>query len=147
LRARRQVWLAAFVPDGRRGLLEEVSVAPADIFNPEWIGKDPTSDPVLATHFLFHDGDLKTLTWALTTLRRFSPRTLSTEPIALAPGIPSAYVVAGQDRTLRPDWCGRQAAHRLHAELVEIQGGYCPHVSRAEELATILDDLAARSPG
>lgn len=147
LDARRQVWLAAFAPDAQRSFLEEVSSSPTEVFNAEWLGKDPTSDPVLATYFLFHDCDLAILQRALTTLRLFAPQRLCAEPIALAPDIPSTYVVASQDRTLRPDWCRREAVRRLGAELIEIDAGHCPHVSRADKLATILDDLATKAPG
>jgi len=65
LGAAHQVWLAATIPDGRHALLEEMRADPGAIFNPEWIGQDPTADPVLAAYFLFHDTDLATLRWAL----------------------------------------------------------------------------------
>jgi pimeloyl-ACP methyl ester carboxylesterase len=143
LDARRQVWLAAYVPDGRRSLREDVAPAPGEVFNPEWLGKDPTADPLLAAHFLFHDCDLETLYWALTTLRLFNPRRLPTEPVALTPEIESTYIVATADRTLRPEWCRNAAASRLDAEVIEIDAGHCPHVAKAEVLAAILDQVAA----
>ena len=63
LNAAHQVWLAAAVADyaGRRSLLAEIQQDPLDVMNPEWLGIDPTGDPVLATYFLFHDADLATL--------------------------------------------------------------------------------------
>lgn len=146
LGARRQVWLAAFVPDGRRSFREEVPPEPAAVFNPEWLGVDPTVDPVAATYFLFHDCDLPTLRWALTTLRLFTPTRLYQQPVALAGHIPSAYLLAARDRTLRPDWCRREASRRLGAEVVEIDAGHCPHVSRPERTADILDRLATGTP-
>ena len=142
LGARRQVWLAAYIPDGRRSMLDEARAAPDELFNFEWPGSDPTADPVLAAYFLFHDCDLATLRWGLTTLRRFSPPRLSQEVVALAPGIPSTYLLATRDRTLRPDWCRAQARARLGAEVVEFEAGHCPHVSRPDEVAAILDRLA-----
>ncbi|TDD65235.1 alpha/beta hydrolase, partial [Actinomadura darangshiensis] len=142
LGARHQVWLAAFVPDGRRGLLAEVSAAPGEVFNLEWLGKDPTSDPVLATYFLFHDCDLETLQWALTTLRLFVPERPYQEPVGLAPEIPSTYVVCAADRTLRPEWCRRAAGDRLGGAVVEIDAGHCPHVSRPAETAALLERAA-----
>ena len=36
LDAGRQVWLAAYVPDGRHSLRDDVSPAPGEVFNPEW---------------------------------------------------------------------------------------------------------------
>ncbi|WP_029138852.1 alpha/beta fold hydrolase [Nakamurella lactea] len=147
LGAQRQVWLAAIVPDGRRPLLQEIRSAPTEIFNPEWPGKDPTADPVLAGHFLFHDCDLETLQWALTTLRLFAPAALYADPVTLLPSIPSSYVLATQDRTLRPTWCRRAAEQRLGAEVIEIDAGHCPHVSRPSELADILDRLTVAAAG
>jgi pimeloyl-ACP methyl ester carboxylesterase len=144
LGARRQVWLAAYIPDGGRSMLDEVRTAPTEVFNPEWPGRDPTADPVLATYFLFHDCDLSTLRWALTTVRRFSPPRLTQEVVPLVTAIPSTYVVAARDRALRPEWCRTQARARLGAEVVEIDAGHCPHVSRPDELAAILDRLAAQ---
>jgi hypothetical protein len=136
------VWLAAYVPDGEHSLRDDVSPAPGEVFNPEWLGQDPTADPVLATHFLFHDANLETLRWALTTLRLFNPKRMPTEPIDLAPEIASTYIVATADRTLRPEWCRRVASNRLDAEIRDIDSGHCPHVSRPYELAAILDRLA-----
>lgn len=103
------------------------------MFNPEWFGKDATSDPVLASYFLFHDCDLATLQWALTTLRLFAPPKLYAEPVPLAPEIASTYIVATQDRTLRSDWCRREARQRLNADVLDIDAGHCPHISRTLE--------------
>jgi len=123
--------------------LKEMRSIPTDIFNPEWLGKDPTADPVLASYFLFHDCDLDTLQWALTTLRLFAPSALYADTVALLPRIPSTYIVATGDRTLRPDWCRRAARQRLGAEIIDIDAGHCPHVSRPHQVADILDRLAS----
>lgn len=62
LDACHQVWLAAVVANhvGGQSLLAEIGDDPTAVFNPEWLGVDPTTDPVLATYFLFHDADLAT---------------------------------------------------------------------------------------
>lgn len=143
LDARRQVWLAAYVPDGHHSLRDDVSPAPTEVFNPEWLGRDPTADPVLAAYFLYHDCDLETLQWALTTLRPFTPKRVPVERIALAPEVSSTYIVATADRTLRPDWCRRAATRRLHAEIIDVEAGHCPHVSEPDELAAVLSRTAA----
>lgn len=144
LRARHQVWLAAFVPDGHTSIVDELAVGGEDIFNSEWLGTDPMADPVLAAYFLFHDCDLDTLQWALTTLRLFAPAVLYTEPVALTPGIPSTYIVANEDRTLRPDWCRAAATDRLAADVIDLDTGHCPHVSRPTQLAAALDRITRR---
>ncbi|MDQ2729502.1 MAG: alpha/beta hydrolase, partial [Actinomycetota bacterium] len=143
LTAQRQVWLGAIIPDGHQSLLEELRVAPEEMFNPEWLGKDPTKDAALAMYFLFHDCDLATSEWAVTTLRSFSPQQAYGEPVELTPTIPSTYVVCTQDRTIRPDWSRREALRRLSAGVIEIDAGHCPHVSRPDELADVLDGHCA----
>jgi pimeloyl-ACP methyl ester carboxylesterase len=60
----------------------------------------------------------------------------------LAADIASTYIVATQDRTVRPDWCRREAHRRLGANVVELAAGHCPHVSVPQELAIVLDSLA-----
>jgi pimeloyl-ACP methyl ester carboxylesterase len=86
--ALHEVYLAAAVPDptGQLSFLDEMQADPAAMFNPEWFGVDPTADPVLATHFLFHDCDLTTLRWALGTLRLF-PRSAMATPRCLPDAI------------------------------------------------------------
>jgi hypothetical protein len=39
------------------------------MYCPGFPGKDPTKDPDLARHFLFHDCDAEVAAWALSTLR------------------------------------------------------------------------------
>ena len=143
LGARRQVWIAAYIPDGRRSLLDEVAAAPTDIFNEDWAGSDPTSDAVKAGYFLFHDCDPATLQWAIGTLRRFMPEAPYGQLVALVPEIPSTYVLCNQDRTIRPSWQRREAIRRLQADIVEVSAGHCPHVSMPSELADILLALSS----
>jgi hypothetical protein len=73
LEARRQVWLAAWVPDPNASFVEEVTRHAETAFDPDWIGKDPTTDAAVAAHFLYHDCDPSTLQWALSTRRLFVP--------------------------------------------------------------------------
>src|SRR5487761_515434 len=57
LGGRHQTWLGAIIPDGQRSLRDEVMATPTEMFNEEWLGKDPIKDPILAAYFLFHDCD------------------------------------------------------------------------------------------
>ena len=138
LAARSQVWLAAWVPDEQATFAEEVSALAETAFNPEWIGKDPTEDDDVATAFVYHDCDQATLAWALSTRRAFVPRAVYHERIELAREIPSTYIVASEDRTIRPEWQRRMARARLGVEPIEIETGHCPNVSRPDALAAIL---------
>ena len=139
--ASHQVWLAAVIPDGTRSLLAEFANAPGEMFNDEWLGHDAVADPVLATHFLFHDCDLATLRWALGTLRRFVMRRMLSEPVARALDIRSTSIVATGDRTLRPSWSVAASRDRLGIEPRVIDAGHCPHVSQPSQVATIIDDI------
>ena len=136
-----QVWLAAWIPDGSRSLLDEVQVASTHIFNADWIGIDPGADRAWATYFLFHDCDFATLSWALGTLRSLDTPGLYTQPIELARHIPSVAIVPTEDRTMRPSWMLNSVRTRLGVEPITVPGGHCPHVSRPDVIAEILQTL------
>jgi hypothetical protein len=138
LEAAHQVWLAAWVPDPAATFVEDVALHADAAFNPEWIGKDPTTDDDVAARLVYHDCDTRTLEWALTTRRLFLPRAVYDERINPKNGIPSTYIVATRDRTIRPDWQRRMARERLGIEPIEIATGHCPNVSKPELLASIL---------
>jgi pimeloyl-ACP methyl ester carboxylesterase len=138
LDARHQVWLAAWVPDPDASFNEEVAQHAESAFNPEWIGKDPTTDATVAASFLYHDCDQPTLDWALTTVRLFLPVATFDERISLSNEIPSTYIAAAEDRTIRPDWQRWMARERLRVEPIEIPAGHCPNVSQPDLLAELL---------
>jgi pimeloyl-ACP methyl ester carboxylesterase len=138
LDARRQVWLAAWVPDPTASFNEEVAERAREAFNPAWIGKDPTTDDGVAATFLYHDCDQQTLDWALTTRRLFLPLAAFDQRIRLNSDIPSTYIAATEDRTIHPDWQRRMARERLGIEPIEIATGHCPNVSQPELLAELL---------
>ena len=142
LHARRQIWLAAWVPRTDATFAEEVDAGAERAFNADWIGKDPIEDDAVAAAFLYHDCDDSALEWALSTRRLFVPRAVYNERISLAPEIPSTYIVAGDDRTIRPEWQRRMARERLGVEPIEIPTGHCPNVSLPDGLATILVEVA-----
>jgi pimeloyl-ACP methyl ester carboxylesterase len=141
LGAQRQVWLAAWVPHPSLGFMDDVRAHKEEAFNPDWIGADPTEDDEVAIHFVYHDSDPETQAWALTTRRPFFPEAAYDEPIALVPTIPSTYILALEDRTIRPEWQRTMALERLGVEPIELPGGHCPNVSRPAELAEILARL------
>jgi pimeloyl-ACP methyl ester carboxylesterase len=143
LKARHRIWLAAWVPSSHASFMEEVRANPTEIFNPDWIGKDPTNDSSVAMNFLYHDCDQATIDWALTTRRLFVPLAVYNERIALDDDVPSSYIVASKDRTIRPDWQRRMARERLRVEPLEIETGHLPHVSAPERLAELLADIAS----
>jgi pimeloyl-ACP methyl ester carboxylesterase len=145
LQACHQVWLAAWVPDPDASFVEDARLHAQAAFNPDWIGKDPTEDDAVAATFLYHDCDGATLDWALSTRRLFLPLGVYGERLPLAPEIPSTYVLAAYDRTIRPEWQRRMARERLGVEPIELPTGHCPNVSRPDRLAEVLVDLAERA--
>lgn len=144
LQACHQVWLAAWVPDPEASFFEEIDRHRRAAFHPDWIGKDPIEDDAVAAAFLYHDCDEATLEWALSTRRLFLPLGVYGQRLSLAPEIPSTYIVAAHDRTIRPGWQRRMARERLGVEPLEIPSGHCPNVSRPDRLAELLADLDAR---
>jgi pimeloyl-ACP methyl ester carboxylesterase len=142
LKASHQVWLAAWVPDPEASFVDDTGLHMQAAFNPDWIGKDPIEDDAVAATFLYHDGDEATLEWALSTRRLFLPRGVYGERLPLAPEIPSTYVVAAHDRTIRPDWQRRMARERLGVEPIELPTGHCPNVSQPDRLAEILVEVS-----
>jgi hypothetical protein len=138
LKARRQVWLSAWVPDPEASFFEDTDLNKEAAFNPDWIGKDPTEDDAVAAAFLYHDCDEATLEWALSTRRLFLPLGVYGERLPLAPEIPSTYIVTAHDRTIRPRWQRRMARERLGVEPRELPTGHCPNVSQPGRLAELL---------
>jgi alpha/beta hydrolase family protein len=70
------------------------------------------------------------------------PSAVYDERIAVNERVPSSYILAADDRTIRPAWQRRMARERLGVEPLEIQSGHCPNVSRPAELAELLVALA-----
>ena len=139
------VWLAAYVPDlvGGQSMLDDIKAHRDEMFSPDWLGVDPTSDPELALRFLFHDCDQQVRQWALGTLRLFNPgpAVYRHAPAPLRAAIVRACIVPGADRTLRPEWMRQAARRRLGIEPAEIDAGHCPHVSQPWRVAEILSGL------
>ena len=127
LDAVQQIWLAAAVPDyrGRRSMIAELQDSDVAVFNPEWIGIDPTADPAMATYFLFHDADLAALRQGLETLARTDLTAVFHETPPEDPArLSSSYLLPSGDRTLRRDWMASAARERLSIEPVELDGGH-----------------------
>jgi pimeloyl-ACP methyl ester carboxylesterase len=88
------------------------------MLNPAWVGVDPFQDHQAARRFLFHDCDQATAGWAIATQTPWYPEGLS--------------------------WWRRVAGDRLHAQVIELPGGHCPHLSRPALLAEALITTTSR---
>jgi pimeloyl-ACP methyl ester carboxylesterase len=140
-RPRRMVFLAAVIPRPGMSIIEQVRADPS-MFNPAWVGQNPMDDQV-ALEFVFHDCPPNRLAWALSTRIYFHAKRAMEEPCPLAtwPAVPASYVGCAADRTLTPEWQRRAAREWLTVEPVVLPGGHCPHVSRPEALADVLEGL------
>jgi pimeloyl-ACP methyl ester carboxylesterase len=133
------------------GMIPVLGISPLEMvrsdrsmFNPAWIGKDPTRDPAIAREFLFHDCSPEVAEWAIGTMRLMVPMRVLNEPIPIQawPAKQSVSIVCRDDRTILPDWSRRKAKEMLGVEPLELPGGHCPHVSRPAELAELLNAIA-----
>ena len=133
------IYLAAVIPTPGARFLDLVQRTPA-MFQPGWVGTDPTKDPALARKFLFHDCDERTFQWALSTVRLWAAPGVMREvcPLRGMPRVPVAYISATQDRAINPEWWERDATERLHVEPIRIETGHAPYVSRPKEVARLI---------
>ena len=145
------VFFAAVIPEPGKSIRDQFSEDPA-MFNQGWIDAgakwfDKTEREGLAREYLFHDCDDEALAFGLDTIDLVDTRHTVAEPCPLVdwPSVPAVAIVATDDRTLTPDWCRRAARERLGVEAIEIEAGHCPHISRPEEVARLLEDLATTS--
>ena len=136
---RQMIFLAALIPCPAISIIDQFRADPS-MFQPEWVGKDPMDDDV-AMQFIYHDCPADRIDWALSTRVDFHAKRAMEEPCPLKtwPPIPTKYIVCSDDRTISPVWQRRAARTLLGVEPIELSGGHCPHVSRPEALAAILE--------
>lgn len=135
------VFLAAAIPRPGISIVEQFRADPS-MFNPAWIGANPTDDRV-AFDFVFHDCPPSRLDWALSTRVYFYAKQALEEPCPLAawPSVPASYIACADDRTITPEWQCKAARRWLAVEPVVLPGGHCPHVSQPEALADVLEEV------
>jgi pimeloyl-ACP methyl ester carboxylesterase len=138
------VYLAAVIPEIGKSFMDQFKSAP-EMYCSSFVGKDPTKDPDLARHFLFHDCDAEVVAWAVSTLRLMFAKQAAIEitPLLAWPDVPVAYISCSEDRTINPVWWESAAQERLGVEPIRIRAGHAPYVSRPGELADILGGLDA----
>ena len=139
----RLVYLAAVIPKPQTSLGAQFNEW-NEMFQPNWLGKDPVRNPAVARDFLFHDCEPRIQDWALTTLRLWYSTVLIREecPLGHLPtGIPTTYVSAALDRTLNEPWWEKRAEW-LGMNVVRMQTGHSPHVSRPREVASVIKGKA-----
>jgi pimeloyl-ACP methyl ester carboxylesterase len=138
---RRMIFLAAVVPRPGVSFMEQFRADPS-MFNPAWVGQNPVEDRV-ALDFVFHDCPPDRLEWAMSTRIMFYAKRAIEEhcPLRAWPRVPPAFIVCEDDRTITPAWQRKAAQELLRVEPVELPGGHCPHVSRPDALADVLEQI------
>ncbi len=145
-RVRRVVWLAAVVTNDGESLLQTVPQSPW-IAKAVTVGPDGTAhtDPDLIIDANIHDGTPEQRAFVRDRHLPYPPHAL-TEPgrltAFLALGLPTAYVIATDDRTIEPHVAERMAARLPGADVRRVPGGNDCMITRAPEVAEVLASLA-----
>jgi len=145
-RLRRVVWLAAVVTADGESLLQAVPQSPW-IAKAVTIGPDGTAhtDPELILDANIQDGTPDQRAFVHDRHLPYPPHAL-TEPGRLTAflglGLPTAYVIATDDRTIEPPVAARFAARLPGADVREVPGGHDCMITRAPEVAAVLASWA-----
>ena len=140
------VYLCALVAVPGRSFLEQLHEEPTMLIagyeaglEIDHLGRRVWVDADLATKTFYDDCTPRVAARAVRSLRAQSA-TPYKESCALEslPATPATYVVCNRDRLVNPEWSRRVAREHLGAEIVELQGGHSPFLSRPTELAEVL---------
>lgn len=145
-RIRRVVWLAAVVTADGETLLEATPASPW-ISRAVTIGPDGTAhtDPEIVLDAIIQDGTPEQRRFVAERHRPY-PRAALVEPGRLSAflglGLPTGYIVAGDDRTIEPAVARRFAERLPGCRRAEVPGGHDCMITRPAEVATALEAMA-----
>jgi pimeloyl-ACP methyl ester carboxylesterase len=142
------VYIAALVPKPGLSMTEQFESGEKAIVSDQGreLSEDGSqsywTDRAAAIEAMYHDCAPQDAEWAWSNLRPQS-RAAQNEvcPLDELPDVPSAYIVCRDDRLASTEWGRRTARERLGAEVLEIDGGHSPFLSRPGELAEVLRGL------
>lgn len=98
-------------------------------------------DEELAKYYFYHDCNPEQQQWAVKHMR--PQRKPVTEPaLSSRPAVPHAYIVATEDRIIRPEWSRHIARKYLGVEPVSIESGHSPFLSVPVELAKQIIEIS-----
>jgi pimeloyl-ACP methyl ester carboxylesterase len=144
------VYLAAFLPSPGKSANDQRGSERVDGLVPpksaEWtdLGDDVWMvGPTTATELFFHDAPAAVARWATQRMRPQAYRVMrETTPLTDWPDVKSQVIVCRDDRALNPAWVRTAARDRLGVDAIELPGGHSPFLTRASELARLLDSMA-----
>lgn len=145
----RLVFLAAFLPRPGHSVNDQRSTEAIDgrvaLRTNEFtdLGDDVWMiGPNTATELFYHDAPASSARWAAQRLRPQAYRAMSeVTPLVEWPDVPCSFILCREDRALNPDWARNAARDRLGVTALELPGGHSPFLTRARDLAGLLDGL------
>lgn len=148
---RRLVFISAFIPEPGVSLVEQLH-RERGVFAPGFEGAPERDDLERslwpdreeAIRALYPDCPRNVAEWAAARLRpQGRPPNTEPSPLSAWPEVPSAYVIGRQDAVINPAWSRRAARERLGVEPIEFDGSHSLPLSRPEDLANRLIEVAA----
>lgn len=143
------VYLAALIPKPGMSMSQQFEAGEEAIIFHE--GRELTDDESLsywtdrdaAIDSMYQDCTPQEAEWAWSRLRPQS-RAAQNEvcPLDELPDVPSTFIVCLDDRLASTEWGRTTARERLDADVLEMDGGHTPMLSRPGELAELLLGLA-----
>lgn len=98
-------------------------------------------DSAAAARHLYQDASDDDAAWAFAHLRHQKGYWGDRAPLAGWPSVPAATIVCAEDRAIQPAWSERVARDWLGIAPIALPGGHSPHLTRPQDLATLLDEL------
>ena len=145
------VYLAALLRRPGRSLADDRADGLNDDISPPDFGKELQRDgerltfwpdAAAAARHLYQDASEADAAWAFSHLRHQKGYWTDRGPLAGWPAVPVASLVCDEDRAVNPGWSRRVARDWLGVAPIAFPGGHSPHLTRAHELAALLDRLA-----
>jgi pimeloyl-ACP methyl ester carboxylesterase len=145
---RHLVLLCAFVPEPGLSLLDQIerdapfASAYGSAMRSDDEGRTAWADDARFAELVCGDASVQDARAAFARLRpQARPPIRETTPLKAWPDVPTTSVVAREDRMIRPDWSRAVARERFRVDPIEIDGDHSPALSRAGELAAILQSV------
>ncbi|MGC2241247.1 MAG: alpha/beta hydrolase [Acidimicrobiia bacterium] len=99
--------------------------------------------PNTAKELFYHDATEEEADWAVARLRPQAYKIMNeVTPLTDWPDIRYTSIICRDDHAVNPVWARRVTKERLGVEVIEIDGGHSPFLTRPKELAAILDEAA-----
>jgi len=148
---RHLVFLCALIAQPGRSFVDQLKADPEMVL-PEYVSglSEPNDrglrhwiDSDQAIDVMYADCDPTDAERAVADLRpqALHPYTVAC-PLDSMPAVDRTYVLCTEDRLVNPAWSRRAARERLDVQAIELPGSHSPFISRPNDLACLLQELA-----